>query len=163
MPKYSSKLPTGLVARRLDACDRVGQIDLGRGDSVDRGYDHPAILCGQHGDFVNARVGLITRPNQCGFEGCRVGETCQGRRIRSYSWRCAIHGDKQCVLRPMYGLCGVRVGEASHPGPVQTRNARRRLQSTQVDRDDPPVRSGRFALQALKRCQKTSRFRGRCC
>ena len=39
---------------------------------------------------------------------------------------------------------GVRVGEASHPGPVQTRNARRLL-STQLDPDDdPPVRSGRF-------------------
>ena len=26
-------------------------------------------------------------------------------------------GDKQCELRPTYGLRGVRVGEASHPGP----------------------------------------------
>ena len=33
-----------------------------------------------------------------------------------------------------YGLRGVRVGEASHPGPVQTRHARR-LQSTLVDSD----------------------------
>ena len=75
---------------------------------------------------------------------------------RSCSWSYAVHGDKQCVLRPTYGFRGVRVGEASHPGPVQTRNARR-LQSTQVDseighrstqidpEDDPPVRSGRFA------------------
>ena len=68
----------------------------------------------------------------------------------------AVFGDKQCELRPTYGLRGVRVGEASHPGPVQTRNARR-LQSTLVDSeramvstqidpdDDPPVSSGRFA------------------
>ena len=74
---------------------------------------------------------------------------------RGCSWSYAVHGDKQCVLRPTYGFRGVRVGEASHPGPVQTRNARR-LQSTQVDseighrstqidpEDDPPVRSGRF-------------------
>ena len=60
------------------------------------------------------------------------------------------------VLRPTYGFRGVRVGEASHPGPAQTRNGRR-LQSTKVDseighrstqidpEDDPPVRSGRFA------------------
>ena len=33
-----------------------------------------------------------------------------------------------------YGLRGVRVGEASHPGPVQTPHARR-LQSTLVDSD----------------------------
>ena len=40
---------------------------------------------------------------------------------------------------------GVRGGEASHPGPVQTRSTRRLL-STQIDPDDdPPVRSGRFA------------------
>ena len=71
-------------------------------------------ICGQH-DLVNAKLVPL-------------------RGIR----------EKQCQLRPLYGMRGVRVGEASHPGPVQTRNARRLL-STQVDPDDdPPVRSGRF-------------------
>ena len=37
----------------------------------------------------------------------------------------AVGGDQQCELRPTYGLRGVRVGEASNPGPVQTLDARR--------------------------------------
>ena len=109
-------MSTGSGARRFEICDRVGQDDLGRGCTFDRDHDRPAIICGQHGDLVNAKL---------------------------VSLRGA--GEKQCQLRPMYGMRGVRVGDASHPGPVQTRNARRLL-STQIDPDDdPPVRSGRFA------------------
>ena len=92
------------------------------------------------------------------------GQGSSAVATRSCSWSDVVHGDKRCELRPTFGLCGVRVGEASHPGPVQTQNARR-LQSTQVDsegfvprtvgrrstqidpEDDPPVRSGRFAPQ----------------
>ena len=74
-----------------------------------------------------------------------VGETRRGREdqhhhgpcsttvaTRSRSWDDAIDGDEHNELRSTYGLRGVRVGEASHPGPVQTRNARR-LQSLLVD------------------------------
>ena len=39
-----------------DVCDRVGQDDLGRGCSFDRDHDRPAIICGQHGDLVNAKL-----------------------------------------------------------------------------------------------------------
>ena len=73
-----------------------------------------------------------------------VGETRRGREdqqhheprsttvaTRSCSWD-AIDGDEHCELRSSYELRGVRVGEASHTGPVQTRNARR-LQSLLVD------------------------------
>ena len=94
------------------------------------------------------------RPSRCNV----VGETRRGRHdqqhhgscsttvaARSCSWDDAFDGDQHCELRSTYGLRGVRVGEASHPGPVQTRNTRRLL-STQIDPDDdPPVRSGRFA------------------
>ena len=74
-----------------------------------------------------------------------VGETRRGREdqqhhgpcsttvaTRSRSWDDAIGGGEHYELRSTYGLRGVRVGEASHPGPVQTRNARR-LQSLLVD------------------------------
>ena len=43
--------------------------------------------------------------------------------------------DQADCQQALYGMRGVRVGEASHPGPVQTRNARR-LMSTQLDPDD---------------------------
>ena len=58
-------------------------------------------------------------------------------RSRGSATSCARRfssGNKKsnCVLRPTHGFRGVQVGEASHPGPVQTQNAKR-LQSTQVD------------------------------
>ena len=60
----SSRLSTGSGARRLDVCDRVGQDDLGRGCSLDGDHDRPAIICGQHGDLVNAKL--------VSLEGCFV-------------------------------------------------------------------------------------------
>ena len=71
---------------------------ISEGCSFDGDHGRPAIICGQDGDLVNAKL---------------------------VSMR--VVTEKQCELRPMYGVRGVRVCEASHPGPVQTRNARRLL------------------------------------
>ena len=66
-------------------------------------------------------------------------------------------GDKQCELRPTYGLRGVRVDEGVSPGPSPDPKRQAELQSTlvhseramvstQIDPvDDLPVSSGRFA------------------
>ena len=50
-----------------------------------------------------------------------------------------VHGFKHgemtdfvCVLRPRWGWRGVRVGEASNPRPVQTRQARRLERSNSI-------------------------------
>ena len=47
--------------------------------------------------------------------------------------RCGLRG--VCQLRPLYGMRGVRVGEASNPGPVQTRQARRLGRLEQSDEE----------------------------
>ena len=54
------------------------------------------------------------------------GSTAVATRI--FCWRFAIHGVKQCELRPTYDLREVRIGEASHPGPSAKR--RRRVRSS---------------------------------
>ena len=56
---------------------------------------------------------------------------------RSFCWRFAIHGDKQCVPRPTCGLCGVRIGEASHPGPSARRRRRVRSSRARDNESDP--------------------------
>ena len=49
------------------------------------------------------------------------------------------------VIAHQWGLLGCRVGEASNPGPVQTRSAK--LRTTQLDSDpEQVVTGGRYAL-----------------
>ena len=88
------------------------------------------------GRFERGTVGGETRRN-CEDQQHHVsGRTTVATRsgIRTV----AIHGVEQCQLRATYGLRGVRVGEASNPGPVQTRQARRRFQRS------IPVSQGRI-------------------
>ena len=69
------------------------------------------------------------------FDGCI--DHGWRRQASLPSWEgCSSFDDwKPSELRESrYGLRGVRVGEASYPGPVQTRHGRR-LQSTLVDSD----------------------------
>ena len=52
-----------------------------------------------------------------GWGARRVGARRGGPKFRAFFFPLPIHGDEQCQLRTTYGLRGVRVGEASHPGP----------------------------------------------
>ena len=63
------------------------------------------------------------------FHGMHVGEA------RVESKRPVLH---QC------GCNGCRVGEASNPGPVQTRSAK--LRTIQLDSDPEVVTGGRYAV-----------------
>ena len=79
-----------------------------------------------------------------GRAGDGRGGDCQGvgaidGQRRSQDGIFPVHGFKHgemtdfvCVLRPRWGWRGVRVGEASNPGPLQTRQARRLERSNPI-------------------------------
>ena len=152
-PTSTSRRGSRTPAVARESCSIAGTVGRcqasGAGGTGFQAQSQARRFCSQlRGRVAGVDRSKTGRPSRCNV----VGETRRGRQdqqhhgpcsttvaARSCSWDDAFDGDQHCELRSIYGLRGVRVGEASHPGPVQTRNTRRLL-STQIDPDDdPPV------------------------